>query len=60
MQSFRCHQKVCVRQKIFVQVTSLTELFENVKIDDVLSFLREKGLYKKYDELKLITHVQTN
>ena len=25
----------------------LTDLFENVKIDDVLSFLRETDLYKK-------------
>ena len=41
-------------------MTSLTELFENVKIDDVLYFLRETGLYEKYDELKLINHVQTN
>ena len=50
MQSFCCHQKV----------TSLTELFENVKIDDVLYFLRETGLYETKDELKLINHVQTN
>ena len=30
------------------------------QIDDVLSFLRETGLYQKYDELKLVNHVQTN
>ena len=41
-------------------MTSLTKFFENVKIDDVLSFWRETGLYKKYNELKLINHVQTN
>ena len=36
-----------VIKKRFFRVTSLTELFENVKIDDVLSFLRETGLYEK-------------
>ena len=28
-------------------MNNVTDLFENVKIDDVLSFLREAGLYKK-------------
>ena len=47
-----------VIRKRFFKVSSLTELFESVKIDDVL---RETGLYeKKNDELKLINHVQTN
>ena len=53
MESSRCHQRV----------TSLTELLENVKIDEVLSFLRETGLCGKilsFDELKLINHVKTN
>ena len=36
-----------VIRKWFFKVTSLTELFENMKIDDVLSFLRETGLYEK-------------
>ena len=36
-----------VIRKRFFKVTSLTELFENIKIDDVLSFLRETGLYEK-------------
>ena len=54
MPRFRCHQKQ------FFEVNSLTDLFENVKIDDVQSFLRGKGLYQKYDELKLVNHVQTN
>ena len=50
-----------VIRKQFFKVNSLTDLFENVKIDDVLSFLRETGLYKKlYDELKLVNNVQTN
>ena len=31
--------------KRFFKVNSLTDLFENVKIDDVQSFLRETGLY---------------
>ena len=41
-------------------MNSLIDLFEVVKIDNVLSFLRETGLYQKYDELKLVNHVQTN
>ena len=49
-----------VIRKRFFKVTSLPELFKNVKIDDVLSFLRETGLCEKYDELKLINHVQTS
>ena len=37
------------------------DLFKNVKIDDILFFLRERqGYAKKYDKLKLINHVQTN
>ena len=48
-------------RKRFFKVNSLTNLFENIKIDDVLSFLREKqGCNKKYDELQLVNHVQTN
>ena len=49
-----------VIRKGFFKVNSLTDLFENVKIDDALSFLREAGLYEKYDELKLVNHVETN
>ena len=41
MYGFRSHQKA-----IFL-VNSLIDLFEKVKIDDVLSFLRETGLHKK-------------
>ena len=48
-----------VTRKQFFKVTNLAKLFGNVKIDDVLSFLRETELYKKYDELKLVNHVQT-
>ena len=33
--------------KRFFKVTSLTELFETIKIVNVLSFLRETGLYEK-------------
>ena len=29
------------------KVNNLTDLFENVKIDDILSFLRETELYQK-------------
>ena len=31
----------------FFKVNNLTDLFENVKIDDILSFLRETELYQK-------------
>ena len=47
-----------VIRKQFFKVNSLTDLFENIKINDVLSFLRETGLYKKYDKLKLVNQVQ--
>ena len=38
--------------KRFFKVTSLTELFENIKIDDVLSFLQETRLYEKIWQIK--------
>ena len=41
-------------------MNSLIVLFDNVKIDEVLSFLRETGLYQKYDELKPVNLVPTN
>ena len=47
-------------RKWFFKVNNSIDLFENVKIDDVLSFLRETGLYQKYDELKLVNLVKTN
>ena len=45
-------QTTCTVKHILIEcrafaVISLTELFENIKIDDVLSFLRETGLYEK-------------
>ena len=43
--------------KQFFKVNNFTE---NVKIDDILSFLRETELYQKYDNLKLVNLVQTN
>ena len=51
--SFRCYQKAIFQSKY------LTDLFENIKVDDILSFLRETGLYQKYDNLKLVNLVQT-
>ena len=54
------YRAFAVIRKRFFKVNSLTDLFENVEIDDVLSFLRETGLYKKYNELKLVNLVQTN
>ena len=70
-----CRAFAVIRKRFF-RVNSLTDLFENVKIDDLLSFLRETGLYQKiwqqrviyhkkqptnqrYNELKLVNHVQT-
>ena len=45
----------------YFKVNNLTDLFENVKIDDILSFLRERqSCTKKYDNLKLVNLVQTN
>ena len=41
-----------VIRKRFFKVNNLTDLFENVKIDDFLSFLRETGLYQKILQLK--------
>ena len=35
-----------------IKVISLTELFENIKIYDILSFLSEKGLYEKIWRIK--------
>ena len=34
-------------QAEYIQVNNLTDLFENIKIDDILSFLRETELYQK-------------
>ena len=41
-----CRAFAVIRKRFF-KVTSLTELFENIKIDDVLSFLRKTELYEK-------------
>ena len=41
-----------VIRKQFFKVNSLIDLFEYVKIDDVLSFLRETGLYEKTWRIK--------
>ena len=38
--------------KRFFNVTSWNELFENVKIDDILSFLRETGLSENIWRIK--------
>ena len=46
-----------VIRKRFFKVNNLTDLFENIKIDDILSFL---SCTKKYDNLKLVNLVQTN
>ena len=42
-----------VIRKWFFKVTSLTKLFENIKIDDVLSFLWETVLYEKIWWIKI-------
>ena len=41
-----------VTWKRFFKVNNLTDLFENVKTDDILSFLRETELYQKIWQLK--------
>ena len=41
-----CKAFAVIRKRIF-KVNSLINLFENVKIDNVLSFLREAVLYTK-------------
>ena len=41
-----------VNRKRFFKVNNLTDQFENVKIDDILSFLRETELYQKIWQLK--------
>ena len=46
-----CRAFAVIRKRFF-KVTSLTELFENVKKDDVLSFLLEIGLYEKIWRIK--------
>ena len=40
-----------VIRKRFFKVNNLTGLFENIKIDDILSFLRETELYQKIWQL---------
>ena len=54
-----CRTFAVIRKRFF-KVNNLTNLFENVKIDEILSFLRETELYQKYDNLKLTNLVQTN
>ena len=55
-----CRTFTVIRKRFF-KVNNLTNLFENVKIDDILSFLRERQrCTKKYDNLKLVNLVQTN
>ena len=54
-----CKAFALIRKRFF-KVNSLSDLFENVKMNDVPSFLRETGLYQKYGELKPFNRVQTN
>ena len=46
-----CRAFAVIRKRFF-KVTSLTELFENIKIDDILFFLWETGLYEKIWRIK--------
>ena len=46
-----CKAFAAIRKRFF-KVTSLTEMFENIKIDDILSFLREIVLYEKIWRIK--------
>ena len=54
-----CWEFALIRKRFF-KVNRLSDLFDNVKMEDVLSFLREMELYQKYDELKPFNRVQTN
>ena len=46
-----CRAFAVFRKRCF-KVNNLTDLFENVKIDDILSFMRETELYQKIWQLK--------
>ena len=46
-----CRTFAVIRKRFF-KVNNLTDLFENVKIDDILSFLKETELYQKIWQLK--------
>ena len=46
-----CRSFAVIRKRFF-KVNNLTDLFENVKIDDILSFLRETELYQKIWQIK--------
>ena len=46
-----CRTFAVIRKRFF-KVSNLTDLFGNVKIDDILSFLRETELYQKRWQLK--------
>ena len=41
-----CRTFAVIRKRFF-KVNNFTDLFENIKIDDILSFLRETELYQK-------------
>ena len=49
-----------VIRKRFSKVNNLTDLFENVKIDDIPSSWERQSCTKKYDCVKLINLVQTD
>ena len=46
-----CRTFAVIRKRFF-KVNNLTDLFENVKIDDILSFLGETELYQKIWQLE--------
>ena len=46
-----CRAFTVIRKRFF-KVNNLTDLFENIKIDDILSFLRETEWYEKIWQLK--------
>ena len=46
-----CRTFAVIRKRFF-KVNNLTDLFENIKIDDILSFLRDTELYQKIWQLK--------
>ena len=54
-----CRAFIVIRKRFF-KVNSLTDVFENVKKMTFCPSCERQGFTKKYDELKLVNHVQTN
>ena len=49
----KCKDFILIR-KLFFKVKSSSDYFENVNMDDVVSFLRETGLYQRIWSIETI------